>query len=99
MKILNLFKKRKIKEVKKSENYHSKYKDYEIHIFLLVERPCYDTDWIICIKKAGESDIIERITRLDNETAENIDNEIRSLSEITSESLRSLDKKDCIYYD
>lgn len=97
--VKNIFKKRITKKQEEKGNFHFRLKDCVVHLFLLETRPCYDTSWLVCIKSPIGADIIEKIVRFDNETASGLMKDIISLPCITSENLRSLDKRDMIFYD
>ena len=58
------------------------------------ERPFYDSWWVVITRHC-----VVRITRYDNETAENLIEDIKKLPALTEENIKTLDKRDRIYYD
>lgn len=95
---MSLFKKNR-KPIKQDCHYMSNENGLLVVLDLLETRPFYDTTWKIVVHRNGKEIANATIVRQDNETQQNLDAEIRKISEISQESILSLDEKSKIYYD
>lgn len=95
---MSLFKK-KAKPIKQDCHYMSNDNGLLVILDLLETRPCYDSTWRVEVHKNGKMVANATIVRQIEETQQNLDNEIRKISEITQENILALDEKSKIYYD
>lgn len=69
-----------------------------VEVKMILERPCYDTRWLITFEGLQGIDKIT-VVRHDTETLYGICNALAALHEYSRESLSSIDERDKIYYD
>lgn len=69
-----------------------------IEVECIEERPCYDSTWLIHFENNGVSGVV-KIVRYDTEQKHSLCHALDNLSSFTEDTIMSLDKKSCIYYD
>lgn len=94
----NLFRK-KTKPIKQHCNYLSSANGLMVELKLLETRMFYDTTWQVIVHQNGNEIANVKIVRQDDESMQNLDKQIRSLGNISNETILSLDEKSKIYYD
>lgn len=85
-------------ESAKQEDHVFQVKNVKVLIQEIDSRPYYDSTWAVVVE--SPKGIFKcNVVRFDDETFEGLESAIRGLDEITEVSIKTLDKKSCIYYD